>query len=139
MPLSWELALTVTLKPKMFSKEPEKQYDETATPLLLKLADKMEELLIIAECTKSMNVHYHLMCRMKLKEGQYATKELHKLFRNDIMFGFINVKPVTDIPGWLEYIKKDLDITKGMLNRRPIVIDTVDHLKDLHAEYANQW
>lgn len=126
MPFSVDYAYTLTLRPKMYSKEPESQYDETYEYVRRKLSSLTQHYTLIAEITKSFNVHYHGVLKFELVPKMVCDKEFHRCFRNDTYIGYVNISQIKNDVTWKEYLKKDLVHTLNSLNRRPLIWDTYD-------------
>jgi len=137
---SVDYALTITLLPKIYKYEPEQQYDLTYDHILRKLKSLTNYFTLVAEVTKSINLHMHCIIKFPLIKGKLWDKEIKKLFRQDPFVGFTCMKQVEDFNGWVEYVRKDLDKSLQYLNRRPIIYDTYDvfDLKD-RARLGVDW
>jgi len=127
-------SFTVTLKPRMYRYEPEKQYDETYRHLVIMLKSLSNHVTIVAECTKAMNLHYHGIIELHTKKQWYSK------FRNSDVFGFTTCREQYNDDGWITYISKELDETYKCLDRRPVVLDqySVFTSKQI-AEYGTEW
>lgn len=124
IPLSVDIALTVTLQPKMFKEVPPSQYRMSITELELMLLDITgRNYVIIPELTpKNGNVHYHII--LKIPVTQLVQKKgpiycIRNIFRNTKHFGYIDIKQCTDVQGWIQYMLKELDQTILMLDLSP--------------------
>lgn len=96
---------TVTLKPRLYKLLPKEQL-EYSYPLLKKLFKDIKNTTV-CELTKQLNIHYHgiLDCPAKdLYKLIYALKQDDKK-----VFGFFDQRPITDMDGVVEYLKKDQD------------------------------
>lgn len=138
--ISVEYAFTITLRPKMFIHEPEKQYDETYTRIEHLLRSLCICFTLVAEMTKSYNIHYHGICNFLLTYKKDCMKEFHKCFRNDMQVGFVNIRQITNMSNWTEYLMKDLAKTTNSLNRRPIIKDDFNVFStDDYANFGLEW
>lgn len=127
MPFSVDYAGTITLRPKLYTKEPEVQYDETYDYVRRKLSSLSTHFTLIAEVTKSYNIHYHIVIKFDLEDRKKdCMKEFHKCFRNDNLVGFVNIRQIDDMVKWTDYLKKDLCHTVNATNRRPVIWDMYD-------------
>jgi len=112
-------ALTITLKPCMYSRNCQEQY-RIVTPHLEKILDGFK-CSMIAELTKENNIHYHGMAFFKdhFERDRYINR-----FRvNSRMFGKKDQDAVANEPEWVTYINKDLGVTWELLGKSPIVRD----------------
>lgn len=112
---------TITLRPVMYKFDIDKQYDETANELKVFLKSISEKITIVAELTKSYNVHYHGIMYTSTTKRQFINA-----FRNDKKFGFVQCTPLANWDKCVEYISKDISHTTNELGRRAILIDTYD-------------
>lgn len=116
-------AFTVTLKPRMFNHTAEQQYDKTQEQLSLLLKAIGYEVSMCAELTKGMNIHYHGTINFKCEPTVLPDKLFIDSFRRSNIFGFINIKPINDEPKWMEYISKDLEVTRNAIKRDPRILN----------------
>lgn len=127
---SFEYAFTITLKPKLYDHPATAQYDLTFEPcfkLLLEISLK-NQFTLVAEQTKNYNIHYHGIIVMPTS-GKPCMKKFHDSFRGSKLFGFVNIKQITEQNIWIEYISKELYETQSMVNRPPIIYDHWDYIK----------
>jgi len=125
-----EHAFTITLNPKYYNLNATEQYDISEGTVLRRLNDISDMHLIVAEYTKSFNIHYHGIIKFRLIKGksqEYYYKQFHDVFRNIQIFGHKNIKPVSDNGGWLDYMRKDLKGFKELVNREPIISDSFNY------------
>lgn len=121
---SVQYAFTVTLKPKKwFVKPAEEQYDGTSMPLAEFLKSISHRVTLVTELTKNFCVHYHGVIDFRILEDINLRKRFHDAFRTSKDFGYVNIKQIDDLDGWIEYINKSLADTSKAINRRPIIID----------------
>jgi hypothetical protein len=66
-------------------------------------------------------------------------KDFKDVFRGSKMFGFTQIRQIEDFGGWVEYIMKDLYITKDILNRPPIIVDEYDILNTMKVDGMIQY
>lgn len=136
---TWEYAFTVTLRPIMFKTVAEVQFDNSYNDVCDILDKYKIKYTLVAELTKSFNIHYHGVCSFPINLSNNVMKWFHDKFRNLKKLGFVNIKVMED-RGWIEYIFKNLKETKEGINRRPIIKDMFEYADvDLKAEYAMQW
>lgn len=137
-----QYAFTVTLRPKLYAEPAQAQFDKTYFTLYTLLKSlSADDLTIVAEQTKNFNVHYHGIINFIYDPRVFAPKLFTDAFRNHKLFGFVNIKQIDDLSGWMEYIKKDLPLTKQCINRPPIIKDSKNHLKqslDLYQSFEDQ-
>lgn len=119
-------AFTVTLKPELFKKFAEIQYDLTSGPLKEHLYTITPKFTVVAELTKNCNIHYHGVIYFLTDRCKDAIKCFKDKFRNHKLFGFVDIKVIDDMEGWYEYISKELEHTNTILCRRPILFDSAD-------------
>lgn len=118
-------AFTVTLKPVMFRRSIEEQYDSTYLELSTRLKSLPCKLTMICELTSNYNIHYHGIIVFITKSRSHE-KDFKDLFRKSQIFGFTNIKQVDDFNGWVDYIKKDVTVSVKIINRPPVIIDEHD-------------
>lgn len=126
-PMSIELALTVTIKPKYYRMSCKEQFMETFQLLLSWL--KPFKHTTVAEFTPQGNVHYHgvIQIPMHLLKNKLPKYYLIDYFRGSSTFGYVCVKPITNHDGWIKtYVAKHLDETKQVLGCTPIIKDDFD-------------
>lgn len=109
---------TVTLLPIMYKKDIDKQYDETANELYVSLKLLSEKITLVAELSKSFNVHYHGIIRLDGSKRKFVN-----MFRGDKKFGFVNLSPIKSESKVYAYISKDIKISTEELGRRAIIRD----------------
>lgn len=108
---------TITLKPTLYRFEPEEQYDRTISHLIVTLKLLSNNFSLVAELTQNMNIHFHGIIELHHKKKWYTT------FRQSDIFGFTSCREVTNMQGWVDYISKELAITKTNMARQPILHD----------------
>lgn len=123
MPLSVDYAFTLTLRPKLFSKEPEMQYEDTYQVVIKRFEMLATKYTIVAELTKAYNIHYHGIVQFNLSDRKDCQKEFYKAFRNDVLIGFVNIRQIDNMGKWTEYIRKDVYRTTNVIHRRSIIKD----------------
>lgn len=134
---SVEYSFTITLLPKLYRLEPEVQYDRTFETIYETLSSITDKLTLIAECTKSMNIHYHGIIKFP---QPFVKKQFFKCFRNDAFIGFTNLKQIDKFDGWVTYIKKSFSEFVEEVGRRPVVYDGFNILSDEErSTYALHW
>lgn len=123
-----DYALTVTLQPKYHKLSVEEQYDllNNQINIITKRYPNVF-LTLVVELTKSFNIHAHGFIKSPLEKT--ALRKMYDIFRNDVIIGYIYIKPIDDHSKWLEYICKDIDKTReSMYCRLPVIIDQFDYL-----------
>lgn len=139
---SVDYSFTLTLKPKrLFQQEPEKQYDNTMYHVVNMLNSLNAKYTLIIELTKSFNIHYHGIISFLLQDNEFdCMKSFYSLFRKDEKIGYIYLKQITDFPGWIEYLRKDLYKTFMCVGRRIIIQDNYNvFTKEEIAKYSVGW
>lgn len=129
---------TITLKPVLYKFKAEEQYDKTYCRIATELGS-FSTFTLIAECTKGFNVHYHGTISFN-ECTKNCMKKFVDYFRGDKEIGYVNIKQITDEPGWIDYISKSIKDTCIALNRRPIIMDDFDYFtSDDYALYGTEW
>lgn len=122
-------AFTITLQPKLYKLKPEEQYDKTYMHVAKLLKSMNTDVDLIAELTRSANLHMHGIIRFKnFKPKTNLMVMFHNSFRNDSFVGFVNIKQITDEKKWLDYIMKDVNTTLESIHRPPIILNEI-HIK----------
>lgn len=129
-----DYAFTLTLNPRIYLDIPESQFDQTYTHVYEKLKSITNNFTLVAELTKSDNIHYHGVIDLNQR------RKFNDKFRKDRYIGFKCIKPLGDATGWKNYITKDLKDTTSSINRRPIINDHYRwfSLED-KAKYGQEW
>lgn len=127
---SYEMAFTVTLKPKLYDYRATEQYDLSFQQIFEKLLllSYKNQFTLVAELTKNFNIHYHGIVKMPL-EGKSCMKKFHDAFRGSKLFGFVNIKQITEQPIWIEYISKEIGNTRDLVSRPPVIYDYFSYIK----------
>lgn len=127
---SIDYGITVTIRPKWYKMLPEDQFDLTVAEITGKLNGYQCKYTLIAEFTKSYNIHFHGILHFTEKQKDYI-RLLYDIFRNSRYVGFIMVKPVDNYNEWIEYITKDIKETyKTLICRHPVIRN--DYMIDYH-------
>lgn len=122
--LSIKYAFTITLKPKFYVLEPCKQFDSSVEYLWDKLKSVMSKVTLVAELTQNFNIHYHGVGVFTISnKRKNLMLQFVNTFRKDSLIGFVNIKPISDEPGWIEYLSKGFQNFYDSLSRRPIIND----------------
>jgi len=136
---SVDYSFTITLQPRLFVKTIEDQYDITFVEVCRKLNSLISTHTIIAEITPTnYNIHYHGIIKFH-RPSKSHMKDFKDVFRGSKMFGFTQIRQIEDFGGWVEYIMKDLYITKDILNRPPIIVDEYDILNTMKVDGMIQY
>lgn len=119
---SIEYALTFSLKPNIYRNTIGLQLDMGERDINMFISDMKAEGLLLAELTPNANIHFHGLFVFNVKEPILKRIEffVKDYFRKSKVIGFICMKPVVETIGWLQYMLKDYDITKELLERNPI-------------------
>lgn len=132
-------SFTITLKPLMFKKEPEDQYDYVIPEIVGIMNMISLKYSMVVELTKSYNIHLHGVIQFNLTDTP-CIKRWYKAWRNQPRIGFTNIKQITDFEGWKEYITKSFKETMDNINRRPIIKDDLELWTPIdYALYGNEW
>lgn len=135
-----DYSLTITLRPKCYTQEPEKQYDNTYEYVSRKIRSLTQTYTLIAEVTKAYNVHYHSILRISPNQYKDNLKQIYACFRNDNLIGYIKCDQTINYNKWVEYLQKDIIHTMNALNRRPIIYDQYDIFDESQrASYGINW
>lgn len=122
-------SFTVTLLPRLYKFDAKQQYDltySTVFRVVNSIYANSTKLTIVAELTKQFCIHYHGIFNVITDKSEIRCRKLFvDSFRNHPLFGFVNIKLVDDEAGWLKYISKDLQQTKDLIGRPPVLRD--DH------------
>lgn len=115
---------TVTLLPCMYKGNLEAQYEATYKEIFRICKDMSSTCSIIAESTKNYNIHYHLLiCFKNYKVRTNLRKMFIDKFRNNELFGFVNITQVEDLNGVVQYCLKEYKQTTKDLNAPSIICD----------------
>lgn len=133
---SVKYSFTITLKPNLFQYKAEEQYDKSYLTLVKHLMTLSKKFSVVAELTKNYNIHYHGIITFTLHEKQKSNfmKKFTDSFRKNTCFGFVNIKQITDEQGWINYITKDLKITRESICRPPVLIDSFNIIPTLELD-----
>jgi len=119
-------AFTVTLKPQCFKKDARAQFEGTADAIEEILCGLGYNVTCVAELTKNYNIHFHgIITFTKFSFYVNYQKLFVDKFRNNKVFGFVNIKQMEDESGWIEYISKDFQTTFKSIYKEPIIVDTL--------------
>lgn len=131
-PMSYDIALTVTLKSQHKKLDAEGQYVLTKDKLLGRLKDC--KVTVIAELTSNFDVHYHAILKVPLRKcgKKHPLRYIKDVFRGE--FGFTCVKEVDSYDGWATYLKKDIEETSKVIY--PILKDDYDIFDELYLTLA---
>lgn len=147
MRISHKFSFTITLKPFVTSCPPVRQYDMTHNFIKYTLEEhpQVHRVTMVAELTKTCNIHYHGMIDFVFPQEQpldqinvrniwfdiWRTEGIPKLDLRQKHYctlhhiGFTDFRPVTDERGWIEYMKKDFKTFKDTVRRLSMIVD--DH------------
>lgn len=138
--ISVKYSATVTLKPIMYKMTAEEQYDNTKQDLCEMLYKLNTNFTIVAELTKGMNLHYHLVVQFRsFKPKDNLMKKFIDHFRNHKKFGYVSIRQIDDEPGWQAYISKDIDVTYESIRRPPIIYDDFKYYDDMKYMDHKTW
>lgn len=104
--MSVDYSITITLKPSLYNKPYETQFDETAVNITNLFGTC--KLTLIAELTKTYNIHYHGLISVPLSHGRDPRKYIFDQLRKYSKVGKSQVDQATDYNGWHAYISKDI-------------------------------
>lgn len=111
----------LTLCPKMYSSSPQTQFTITSAILkkLLKRGD-IKNISIVAELTKTFNVHYHCLVDLATKKDCSHFLTMLRPFKQ---FGKKSLDVVMNEPAYRDYMCKDIAATVDIIENCPIVTD----------------
>lgn len=130
---SVKYAFTVTLKPRAFVEPGDVQYDKASYGLYKHLKALCRALTLVAELTKNCNIHYHGIITFT-NASIKNVKRFHDSFRGNSIFGYVNIVQITDLNGWVDYLKKSIHDTCCVIERPPILCDEFNVLSDFHID-----
>lgn len=108
---SCDYHMTVTLKPRLYKYTVQEQIDLTAEKLRIVLIDTLNTCVI--ECTKSYNIHYHIIFKVPLHLTNNPRKFIIDRLRNfHNFFGYIKIDQVIHYDKYIDYIRKDINETR---------------------------
>lgn len=106
----------------MYKLNPEVQYDQTYLHVLNLLKGLNSIYTVICELNKNYNLHYHGTIQFFSKSLNHRFDFKNK-FRNDKYIGYVDIRQITDGPGWTSYLKKELQETRQLVNRPSVLYD----------------
>lgn len=131
---SVKYSFTVTLKPNLYKYIAEEQFSRTYIALSIHLCKLSPNVTVLAELTKSMNIHYHGIIQFNIDRAEVnLRKKFIDSFRTSKEFGFVNIKQIEDEAGWIKYITKDLDQSRLLIGSPPILLDRLELLGDVQT------
>lgn len=116
-------AITVTLHKKCFDMPAEWQFDHYTDAVKDMFSVFKFKYTMVTELTQASNIHYHALVEAPNYCEDVLRKKLNDYTRKNKTIGFICVKQVTDEPGWVDYIVKDLSKTYRLISRDPLIRD----------------
>lgn len=132
-------AFTVTLSPKTRKMNTVSQLYETSEQLQATLSNLgATDITMVAELHKSNDIHYHGCFNWSYPMDAVRLNYLFRnRFRDHKLFGFTMIKILSDVPGWVEYMRKGFADFKRVVQERPIRSDDF-HLFTTkeHLEYS---
>lgn len=134
---SVDYSFTVTLKPIVCTAPPEYQYDRTYLEIIKRLRCLNCKITCVAELTKNYDIHYHGIISFNVLSKSYE-KDFKDLFRSSRIFGYNYIKQIDDMPGWSQYIGKDLNSFRDIMNRPPILIDEYNIFETIKNDFIRQ-
>lgn len=131
--MSCELEITLTLLPKHYVKSVEEQA-MLARESLLEIMKKIQcKAIFVLEITKQYNIHIHGMLQLP-KVYQDPLKTLFQVFRTSKVFGRKTIQQVRYYDSYVEYMVKDIEKTRTVINLWPIIRDDYN-LYNSYSEY----
>lgn len=116
--------VTLTILPKHYVLDATQQYDLCTERVADLLNTYFKKYTLVAELTKSANIHYHVFAEPKLNVSEvHLNKLLKDAVRKHKYIGFICVKQATDEKGWIDYILKSNLETSRLISRPSILRD----------------
>lgn len=125
---AYDYAITITLRPQMYRLDVNTQHEIAMKIIVDTFRPWICKRTVIAELTKSYNVHYHGIISSKSKCPHFK-KWIFDQFRQDKTIGFLCIKPVTDYNVWATYITKDY-VETGKYVRNFVLFDDYKVLND---------
>lgn len=119
--------VTITLKPSLYQYQPSVQMDKTKE-LILDIFKKLSfvNLIIVAELTKSFNIHYH--CMASFSPERYKDKVIPyyvaNAFRKQKNIGFIKCDVIVNENNYKQYMLKDITKFLYITGIHPRIVDT---------------
>lgn len=134
---SVDYAITITLRPKLFQLDCVEQL-KSGRQEIIKFLDKNPDIRcsLAYEFTKSFNIHFH--GTIKTVDMSYYTsfpKFIHDHFRKSKVIGFICIKQIDNIESWTDYIIKDYENTRQIMNEFPTIRDDYNLLPDYLSQF----
>jgi len=116
---------TQTINSRYFgTKVSQSQYDITHEHLIDILRSVgVNKIAMVCELTRNSDVHYHGILEVPKQCLDRVRYIINNRIRKCKYFGFRQIDLVHDLPGWHTYIAKDLERTKRLLGRMPIICD----------------
>lgn len=131
---------TLTLRPRLYNKTSQEQYDY-CYPLLRRLLEKYK-CSMIAELTSENNVHFH--AKIELENFRARDRLINQLRNYNTVFGRKTITQLVNEPCYDQYMKKDIHVTLQVI-KDPIVMDTfemlgyqnkyIDNMLDIWEDY----
>jgi len=113
---SKDLALTITLRLKLYGYEPLEQFKRSFEYLQAAFpSDKFKTTIVWELTPQGKNIHYHGFISLKLsKSSQGKPMDLGLILQNRLrpynhVLGLATFKECLDFPGWKDYISKDIN------------------------------
>lgn len=122
--------LTLTLRPRMYSKTAQEQFDE-CYPILRKILGSYK-CSCIAELTSENNIHYH--AKIDLKTHLIRDSLFNKLRQYNTMFGRKTCTQLQNEPAYDDYMRKDIKKTEEII-KSPYVMDYFEIYGDLNPKF----
>lgn len=114
-----EYEFTITLKPTLYRMSAKEQFRLTAP--LVKQIIQGYKISIIAELTSANNIHYHAM--VYLDNHKHRDQLINRVRSHHKTLGKISCSQLVDQPKWIEYLRKNKDVTNTIIEDWPWVRD----------------
>lgn len=125
--------LTLTLRPFLYNKTAQEQYD-FMFPILRAILGQYK-CSCIAELTQENNVHYH--AKVELKNFVHRDKLLNQLRQYNKYLGRKTCTQLMNEPLYDEYMRKDTAVTMLVITD-PYLMDTFEVFGNLNPKYIDQ-
>lgn len=120
--------ITATLKPQLYRRTIRKQFLLTVQGLKMTADIYMSYYIIVPELTKANNIHYHIIAKFRddMPFAEIKFQDCMKLSKN-IGIVHINDADIIDKVRTVEYLFKDYNKTKSLINLKKDELDIILH------------
>ncbi len=115
-------AIILTLKQTYHPLKTHIQYQQSREIIMKYVRSRNIKIYLVVELTKTLNVHYH-GCMMATDKDPTQAEITMRRFRRYMgrKLGFLYIKPITNLNKWDTYCKKEITLTKQILNQNIII------------------